>query len=116
MSHDITGRSLSMRAVFLVMLFAAYYCGSTLLVHSHNTWHGVVTHSHPYSPKAHHSHMEYEFETLSVLNNIVTEEMGGSPLVAPAEHLLQMIEPVVADCEEASEIKNGCTRAPPYYA
>ncbi len=116
MSHNIHGRSLSMRAIFLVLLFAAYYCGSTLFAHSHYTWHGLVTHSHPFSPKAHHSHTDVEFNTIAALNNIVAEESDDTAAIEPIECLLQIFEPVVIDDASIGEINARDARAPPYFA
>ena len=46
-THKISGRFRSTGAGLLLVLFALYYAGSTLFVHSHRTWHGIETHSHP---------------------------------------------------------------------
>ena len=105
-----------MRAIFLVVLFAAYYCGSTLFVHSHNTWHGLITHSHPFSPKNHHSHTEYEFDTLAALNNIVADDVSASMSVEPFECILMVLETAVTASAAIGNAKISGARAPPYFA
>lgn len=105
-----------MRAIFLVVLFAAYYCGSTLFMHSHNTWHGIVTHSHPFSPKSHHSHTDCEFETIAALNNIVSDDVSADMSVEPFESLLQVLEPVADAYAAIGDINATGARAPPYFA
>lgn len=64
-----------MPALLLVALFAAYYAGSSLFVHSHHTLQGLTTHSHPYLPDAAHGHSNAEFDALSLLNSIETDRV-----------------------------------------
>lgn len=115
-SHDITGTSRLVRALFLVVLFAAYYCGSTLFVHSHNTWHGLITHSHPFSPKNHHSHTEYEFDTIAALNNIVADDVFTNLTVEPFECMLMVLETTVTASADICDTNVSGARAPPYFA
>ncbi len=64
-------------AMLLILLFAAYYCGSTLFVHSHLIGLGdkVVTHSHPFLPNSNHTHTDYEFNAIACLNDIVSDDV-----------------------------------------
>ena len=64
-------------AMLLILLFAAYYCGSTLFVHSHLIGFGdkIVTHSHPYLPNSNHTHTDYEFNAIACLNDIVSDDV-----------------------------------------
>lgn len=71
--HSIARGCRSTGAAVLLALFALYYCGSTLFVHSHHTWHGLETHSHPYLPNSSHSHSDVQFSLISMLNTILTE-------------------------------------------
>ena len=57
-------------AIFLVTLFATYYCETTFFVHTHTFHWGSVTHSHPYHPSAKHSHDQIECQAISALSNI----------------------------------------------
>lgn len=102
-------------AILLTVLFAAYYSGSTLFVHTHFTGfgHGLVTHSHPYLPDNHHSHSTNEFDAIACLTDFSTEEIEFADVPVEEETLLCifLIEPVstcaTVDCRFAS------LRAPP---
>lgn len=114
--HSITGRCRSAGAALLLALFAVYYCGSTLFVHSHRTLHGIETHSHPYLPSATHNHSDAEFSLISMLNTILTEPAGDTEVPLPGE-CLEAILPIMPEAAGAAV----CTattegRAPPSVA
>ncbi|MDE7369101.1 MAG: hypothetical protein K2N08_04915, partial [Muribaculaceae bacterium] len=85
MSMNVSSHSCSQKkfkgnvpAMLLILLFAAYYCGSTLFVHSHFIGYGdkVVTHSHPFAPNSNHTHTDYEFNAIACLNDIVSDDVA----------------------------------------
>ncbi|MDE6498004.1 MAG: hypothetical protein K2L21_05030 [Muribaculaceae bacterium] len=112
----ITGRFRSAGAAVMLVLFALYYCGSTLFVHSHRTWHGIETHSHPYLPNSTHNHSDAEFSLISMLNTILTEAADSLEIPAPAEctETILLIMPEAAG--EVACVATAEGRAPPFIA
>lgn len=71
-------RTRRLTAALLLAVFAAFACGNTMFTHSHvGADGGVVTHSHPYLPSAHHTHSAALLLTLSAFNGIAFD--GGAP-------------------------------------
>lgn len=62
-------RLLNISKILLIALFVSYYGGTTLFFHSHETYEGLITHSHPY--KTGHTHSQVEFETIHLLSIIL---------------------------------------------
>ncbi len=102
-------------AILLTILFAAYYSGSTLFVHTHfiGLGRGTVTHSHPYLPDNHHSHSANEFDALASLDDITTEEIEFTTLPSENEVLLNIfiVQPVSIG-SPVDQLSAG-SRAPP---
>lgn len=101
--------------MLLTMLFASYYSGSTLFIHTHflGFGQGMVTHSHPFLPGAHHAHSGNDFEALALLNDIATEEI--QPIYVPAneEILLTLLYSQPVNRRAAAEHLTVGPRAPP---
>ncbi|MBD5276264.1 MAG: hypothetical protein HDS30_01190 [Bacteroides sp.] len=115
-THNISGRFRSTGAGLLLVLFALYYAGSTLFVHSHRTWHGIETHSHPYLPNSTHNHSDAEFSLISMLNTILTEPTQGQELPVPVERL-EAILPIMPEAAGAAVCgATAAGRAPPFVA
>lgn len=101
--------------VLLTMLFASYYSGSTLFIHTHflGLGQGTITHSHPYLPGNHHSHSANDFEALALLTDIVTEEIQFVDVPTNEEILLNVLyNQPVSQCATAELLTAG-PRAPP---
>lgn len=102
-------------AIVLTVLFAAYYSGSTLFVHTHfiGFGRGTVTHSHPYLPDSHHSHSANEFDAIANLSDILTEEIEFTSVPDEDEILLNIfiVEPL-SFCLTIDRFSVG-PRAPP---
>lgn len=85
-------------AILLTVLFAAYYSGSTLFVHTHflGFGRGLVTHSHPYLPDNNHTHTATEFDAIASLTDITTEEIDFIDIPQEEETLLFifLVEPI----------------------
>lgn len=79
-------------AILLTMLFAAYYSGSTLFVHTHFLGFGgrTVTHSHPYLPDGHHSHSSNEFDAIAYISDFSTDEIELPDVPEENESLLNV--------------------------
>ena len=68
-------RMLNIVRVLLLALFVSYWCGTSLLYHTHYFAWGTVTHSHPFLPTGDgmpgHSHTEAQCETLAQLSTLL---------------------------------------------
>lgn len=72
-------------AAIMVMIFAAYYCETTLFVHTHRCQGGgVMTHSHPFVPGSGHTHSAAECVFLSVAGNFVSDTPPSTVCIAAA--------------------------------
>ncbi|MDE6109124.1 MAG: hypothetical protein K2F72_02425 [Muribaculaceae bacterium] len=110
------GRFRSAGAALMLVLFALYYCGSTLFVHTHRTWRGVETHSHPYLPSASHNHSDAEFSLISMLNTILAEPAADADVPQPGDgpEAILLIMPEAAGAVACVATAEG--RAPPFIA
>lgn len=72
-------------AAALLLVFASFYCGNTLFIHSHSLLDGErVVHSHPYLPGSHHSHSPEALTGLALLNIALSAmEAAKSPTLLP---------------------------------
>ena len=59
-------------AVLLLGVFAFFYCGNTLFVHTHILGDSVIVHSHPYLPSAHHSHSGQSLDSIAGFNSALS--------------------------------------------
>ncbi len=101
--------------VLLTVLFASYYSGSTLFIHTHflGLGHGPITHSHPYLPGNHHSHSANEIDAIASLTDFVAEEVQFVDVPANEEILLNVLySQPVSECAAADQFTIG-PRAPP---
>ncbi len=56
-------------AWFLLVLFAMFFCGNTLFIHTHRLFDGhTEVHSHPFMPGTAHSHSDSGFQAISHIN------------------------------------------------
>lgn len=101
--------------VLLTMLFASYYSGSTLFIHTHclGLGQGTITHSHPYLPGNNHSHSANDFEALALLTDIVTEEIQFVDVPANEEILLNVLYNQPVSLCATAELLTAGPRAPP---
>ncbi len=105
--------SAKLLTLLLMLLFAGYYSGSTLFIHTHIINSGAITHSHPYLPDKDHSHSTNEYEVLSLLCDFVAEEVD-FPDVPQEDEVLLCVLAVSPVCETpvAPRIEVA-SRAPP---
>lgn len=99
-----------------MVLFAAYYCGSTLFVHSHVTWQGVVTHSHPYLPSAGHSHTDAQYGLISLLNLILLEPAAEQAVPEAYASMTAVLQTPPAEEAAVPALRAASLRAPPFFA
>lgn len=105
-----------MGAALLMVLFAAYYCGSTLFVHSHATWQGMVTHSHPYLPSAAHSHTDAQYGMISLLNLILLEPAAETAVPVAYEAVTAVMQTPPETDAAVPALRAASLRAPPFFA
>lgn len=56
-------------AWFLLVLFAMFFCGNTLFIHTHRLFDGhTEVHSHPFIPGTTHSHSGSAFQAIAHIN------------------------------------------------
>ncbi|MDR0815584.1 MAG: hypothetical protein LBN37_07535 [Bacteroidales bacterium] len=71
------GKFSSIAVFILVILYAAYFIGSTAFVHTHYFPTYSITHSHPFRTAPGklpaHTHSQTAFDTIAQLNQIFTE-------------------------------------------
>ncbi len=56
-------------ALLLLGIFALFYCGNALFLHTHIIGDTTVVHSHPYLPSGHHSHSAQSLESITGFNS-----------------------------------------------
>ena len=69
-------------AAIMVMIFAAYYCETTLFIHTHLSPEGRVTHSHPFVPGSQHSHSATDCAFLSIAGQFDSDTTVSTGFVA----------------------------------
>jgi len=80
--------------IFLLGVFAFFYCGNTLFVHSHSLGDHMVVHSHPYIPSGHHTHTQGALDSLAGFNAaLLSMEAGESAVIDIPEVKAVTIEP-----------------------
>lgn len=82
-------------ALWLVGVFAFFYGGNTLFMHSHFADGHRVVHSHPYLPGSTHSHTDTVMHFLSAANQAAAAMAASESVTAP--------EPFRRPCGEAAE-------------
>lgn len=102
-------------SAFLIAVFAVFYCGNTVFIHSHLYQGHRITHSHPYLPGSEHSHNAVELAFIAQSNEIATGAIAPSDIVSPALQavLLAVIECGVNIDLEPVEIAFCTVRGPP---
>lgn len=91
-------RTRKILAACLLALFVAFVGGNTLCTHTHMGPQGMVTHSHPYLPSAHHSHSVAQFDTLAALNALNFESFDPAPYCLPAVSCSAALSAGLSDC------------------
>lgn len=64
-------------AIFMIAVFASFYCGNTMFMHRHTLDGKTFVHSHPLIPGQHHSHSAQTVQTISLLN-AAAQTMAGT--------------------------------------
>ncbi|MDE6271370.1 MAG: hypothetical protein K2M12_11060 [Muribaculaceae bacterium] len=99
-------------ATFLVVLFATYYCETTLFVHTHRFMWGDVTHSHPYA-KAEHNHSQAECIFISALTNTIVTLTAAGVVLTPLYRLLRKLTVFYGFHLAETERRAAESRGPP---
>lgn len=100
-------------AILLTLLFAVYYSGSTLFIHTHIINSGEITHSHPYLPDKGHSHSANEYEVLAALCDFSAEEIDFPDVPEEDELLLGIFLVSPVSETPAAPFVEVASRAPP---
>lgn len=91
-------------ATLLIGVFAFFFCGNTVFIHSHVVNGARVVHSHPFLPGDHHGHTQNALHFIAAYNLMAaTMECGETvDLQQPARVLQGCVEmqPVI-DCAPA---------------
>lgn len=105
-------RAKRIMAAFLVVLFATYYCESTLFVHTHRFLWGDVTHSHPFA-QGEHSHSQAECIFISTLTNMVLTLTAAGVVLTPLRRLLCKLTVFYGFRPAEPHIQAAASRGPP---
>mgnify|MGYP000830443604 CR=1 FL=1 len=102
-------------ATLLIGVFAFFFCGNTVFIHSHVVNGARVVHSHPFLPGDHHGHTQNALHFIAAYNLMAaTMECGETlHLQQPARALLDSVEMLpVLECAPAyTDVLPG--RGPP---
>jgi len=105
-------------AWFLLVLFAMFFCGNTLFVHTHRLFDGQIeTHSHPFLPGSAHSHSDAGFQAIAQINAALAvidrEPLAETPRV-PQRKVRRYVREAVGLRTVFTVLRKG--RAPPIAA
>ena len=71
-------------AAIMLAVFAFFYCGNTLFLHTHTGEEGHrIVHSHPYFPNAQHTHSSNALWLIALSNAAVTSAQRSGELILP---------------------------------
>lgn len=69
-------------AAIMLVVFAFFYCGNTLFLHTHTGKEGHrIVHSHPYFPNAQHTHSSNALWLIALSNATVTSAQHSGELI-----------------------------------
>lgn len=116
---EMKERTRRLTAALLLAVFAAFACGNTMFTHSHvGADGGVVTHSHPYLPSAHHTHSATQLLTLTAFNGIAFDgaATGQGSFIPPVPVCREASRMTEAPRLYSAEMSARSLRAPPAVA
>lgn len=91
-------RRQSIISIFLLVIFASYYVGTTAFMHTHFYPHYSITHSHPFARGVdglpHHTHTGTAFETIQTLDSFLLELQNPFLLLLFTVYLLLLLQAV----------------------
>ena len=71
-------------AAIMLAVFAFFYCGNTLFLHTHIGKEGHrIVHSHPYFPNTQHTHSSNALWLIALSNAAVTSAQRSGELILP---------------------------------
>lgn len=101
-------------AIFLLFVFAYFYCGNTCFSHLHLENGNLISHSHPFCPGSTHSHSLASLFSISVFNGTVACMLDTSQApVLPAPVCVSVAYRRVLACGAVSLSSSISYRAPP---
>lgn len=107
-------RCIKLATWILLGIFAWFYCGNTLFLHSHMYEGHRIIHSHPYLPSDNHTHSSQAMQSIAALN------ATASAMNTPGQIELPVPEPQATELSAVTYDKpapnhsSACSwRAPP---
>lgn len=85
-------------SLFMIVVFAAFYCGNTVFIHSHLYQGHRITHSHPYLPGDHHSHNAVQILFIAEGNTTAYSVLPAHNIFVP--DLVARLQNIVAEAPE----------------
>jgi len=67
-------------SVLMIAVFAIFFCGNTIFIHSHFDQGHQITHSHPYIPGSTHSHSPEVLQFIAQAN-VFASSMSGAEIL-----------------------------------
>ena len=106
------------QAWLLLGIFAFFFCGNTLCLHTHIIEGNKIVHSHPYIPSSHHSHSTQALESIAGFNATLLAMQAADEIhCEPAQQPCHSIEqPRCTTQPDSVLIFHSAPRAPPCIA
>lgn len=102
-------------ALLLLGVFAFFYCGNTLFLHTHIIEGNKIVHSHPYLPSGTHSHSSQALESIAGFNTALLSMQAADEI--HCETAPRQISEITCSCTttqlSAVDIPGASPRAPP---
>ncbi len=111
-------RLMRLMSILMLVVFANFYCGNSMFMHSHTLNGHTIVHSHPMLPGSQHSHSASQIQIIS-LSNLMVQSMDQTSepdvFFAPYRCQTRIIvpEPFVGHIEL---LRQSALRAPPVRA
>ncbi|MEG1574021.1 MAG: hypothetical protein RR293_01025 [Bacteroidales bacterium] len=99
-------------AIFLTLIFSAYYGGSTLFPHAHLVNNALIVHNHPYT-SAEHSHSAASYASISFLSNILFIIAASPLLLSVILRLIALLTVMPISGNLRPPLRQYSLRAPP---
>lgn len=99
-------------AAIMLVVFAFFYCGNTLFLHTHTGEDGHrIVHSHPYFPNAQHTHSSNALWLIALSNAAVSSAQRSGELILPhitgTYTLLTEAPRLLAECTGTDDCTSG---------
>lgn len=103
-------------ATLLIGVFAFFFCGNTVFIHSHVVNGARVVHSHPFLPGDHHGHTQNALHFIAAYNHtaVAMEHVAAFHVQRPFRALQGLVElQPVQSCRSAHK-GTPSGRSPPF--